>query len=256
MIIDAHLHLNDKFDGTAHGAATELSRQLKESDVERGIVLHLEAQSWSAEEFSEAISPHSNLRGFINIHPNKSNANLLLRDGIEKLGFIGLKLHPRLQEFGVDDEETVHLVQAAGEMNIPVLIDAFPDGTHLMQGFSALRYAKLAVSCPKTKIIFAHMGGHHVIDFMMLAKRIPNVYFDISYSWLYYQSSSVIGDMAYAMRSMKFDRVFYGSDYPDRPISISLDMSINLLKKHNLSEAEFKKIMFENARDFYNWHEL
>ena len=126
MIIDAHLHLNDKFDGTAHGAATELSRQLKESDVERGIVLHLEAQSWSAEEFSEAISPHSNLRGFINIHPNKSNANLLLRDGIEKLGFIGLKLHPRLQEFGVDDEETVHLVQAAGEMNIPVLIDAFP----------------------------------------------------------------------------------------------------------------------------------
>jgi predicted TIM-barrel fold metal-dependent hydrolase len=125
-----------------------------------------------------------------------------------------------------------------------------------MQGFSALRYANLAVSCPKTKIIFAHMGGHHVIDFMMLAKRIPNVYFDISYSWLYYQSSSVIGDMAYAMRSMKFDRVFYGSDYPDRPIQISLDMSINLLKKHNLSEAEFKKIMFENARDFYNWHEL
>ena len=256
MIIDAHLHLDDKFDGTAYGAAKELSRQLKEADIERGVVLHLEAQSWSAEEFSEAISPYSNLRGFINIHPNKSNANLLLRDGIEKLGFTGLKLHPRLQEFGVDDEETVQLVQAAGEMNIPVLIDAFPDGTHLMQGFSPLRYAKLALSCPKTKIIFAHMGGHYVIDFMMLAKRIPNVYFDISYSWLYYQSSSVPSDMVYAMRSMKFDRIFYGSDYPDRSISISLDMSVNFLKKHNLSEVELNKIMFKNARDFFNWHEL
>ena len=44
-----------------------------------------------------------------------------------------------------------------------------------MQGFDALAL-QICKSCPNTKIIIAHMGGHHVIDFVMLAKRIPNLF--------------------------------------------------------------------------------
>lgn len=256
MIIDAHLHLDDKFDGTAQGAARELDRQMADAGVARAIVLQLEIQPWTAEEVSEAIAPYPRLKGFINVHPNKGEPEELLRDGIEKLGYIGLKLHPRLQEFEVDDERTVRLVQAAGEMNVPVLIDAFPDGTHLMQGFCPLKYSSLASRCPQSRIIWAHMGGHHVIDFMMLAKRLPNVYFDFSYSLLYYQNSSIPNDMVYAMRSMKFERIFYGSDYPDRSISSSLDMSLNFLRKEGLSDAELDKIMGRNAQEFFRWDDM
>jgi len=253
MIIDAHLHLDDKVDGTALDAVTELNRQLEDTEVARAIVLHLETQPWSAEVVAEAISKFPRLRGFINVHPYSSTAEQCLRDGIEKLGYIGLKLHPRLQGFGVDDDQTVRLVRYAGEMNVPVLIDAFPDGTHLMDGFSPLKYGALAKQCPKTRIIWAHMGGHYVIDFMMLAKRLPNVSMDLSYSLLYYQGSSVPGDMMYAMGSMKFARIFYGSDYPDRSIGTTLRMSLQLLRSQGVSEENVAKIMGGNAQEFFGW---
>ncbi len=256
MIIDSHLHLDDRFDGTAMGAAQELNRQLEEADIVRGIVLQLETQPWSAEDVAEAISNFPRLCGFINVHPTGKNPERCLRDGVECLGYIGLKLHPRLQQFGVDDEQTIRLVRVAGEMSIPVLIDAFPDGTHLMQGFSPLKYAQLAMKCPETQIIWAHMGGHYVIDFMMLAKRLPNVYLDMSYSLLYYQASSIPKDMVYAMRSMKFKRIFYGSDYPDRPVASALEMSLQLLRIKGLSVEELSHVMGKNAQKFFLWDDL
>lgn len=256
MIIDTHVHLDDKFDGTAQGAAAELDCQLADSGVSRAIVLQLEVQPWSEDEVAEALSCYPRLKGFINVHPNKGDPERLLRDGIERSGYIGLKLHPRLQEFEVDDERTVRLVQMAGEMNVPVLIDAFPDGTHLMQGFSPIKYALLAQRCPGTRIIWAHMGGHHVIDFMMLAKRLPNVYFDFSYSLLYYQNSSVPYDMVYAMRSMRFKRIFYGSDYPDRTIAASLDGTLSYLSRQGLDQNAMDQVMGLNASEFFGWSDL
>ncbi len=256
MIIDAHLHFDEKVDGTAAGAARELNRQMEEAGVARCVALHLQAQQWSAEEVAQAIRPYPRIRAFVNVHPHQPGAVAALRDGVERLGYIGLKLHPRLQEYGVDDAETIALVRAAGDIGIPVLVDAFPDGTHLMQGFSPLRYATLARECPSARIIWAHMGGHHVIDFMMLAKRLPNVYLDCSYSLLYFQQSSVPVDMVYAMRSMRFERIFYGSDYPDRPLKASLDMSLAFLRMQGLSDSEMARLMSGNARDFFGWSDL
>ena len=252
MIIDAHLHLDEKFDGTAKGAAFELNRQLEESNIVSAIVLHLEIQPWSAEEVSEAISIYPRLKGFINVHPYASEADSILRNAVNNLGYIGLKLHPRLQNFSVDDERTARLVEVAGEMNLPVLIDAFPDGGSIMLGFSPLKYALLAKRCPNTRIIWAHMGGHHVLDFVVLARRLPNVYLDFSLSLLYNQSSAIPANMVYGMRCMKFDRIFYGSDYPDRSIKTTLEMSLEFLRSQGLAEKELEKIMYKNARDFFN----
>ncbi|MCX6237717.1 MAG: amidohydrolase family protein [Bacteroidia bacterium] len=256
MVIDSHLHLNEEIDGTAVGAADELNRQLVESEIERAIVLHLETQPWSIYEFSEAIAKYPRMRGFININPNQANFKEKLLEGIELLGFIGLKLHPRLQGFNLENKNTIQLVQYAGEIGVPVIIDAFPDGTFLMDGFSPLSYANLAQKCPKTKMVWAHMGGHRVIEFMLLAKRLQNVFFDFSYSLLYFQESSIPQDMVFSMRSMKFDRIFYGSDYPDRTVEKSLKMTLKILRRQKLNESEIDKIMYGNAQKFFLWDKL
>ena len=96
------------------------------------------------------------------------------------------------------------------------------------------------------------MGGHHVIDFMMLAKRLDNVYFDISYSFLYYRGSDVPKNMAYAMKSMRYERVFYGSDYPDRSIQQTLTESLALFDQFDIDKADQKKILSTNANLFFN----
>ena len=67
MIIDAHLHLNPNVDGTAVGAANELSRQLKLAGINSAIVLQLQFQPWSIEEVSKALSIHDNIMSFVNV---------------------------------------------------------------------------------------------------------------------------------------------------------------------------------------------
>ena len=227
-----------------------------EAGINHVIALHLEMQPWSAEEVSAAIAPYPGIHAFVNVHPEQEGADLKFRNAIERLGFIGLKLHPRLQDHPVDSENTVKLVRLAGKLGVPVLIDAFPDGTHLMQGFDHLRYAELARQCTGTRIIWAHMGGHHVLDFMMLAKRLPNVYMDMSYSLLYYRSSAVPMNMVYAMRSMRFDKIFYGSDYPDRSLIESLNSSIEVLRANGVGEPELRKLLSGNACRFFGWREV
>ncbi len=247
MIIDFHVHLDERIDGTAGGAVQDLCRQMMKANIENVVLLHLEAQPWSAEEVASAILNQRGIHGFVNIHPEDRDSATRLRFAVHELGYKGLKLHPRLQEFSVKSEATIRLVRFAGELNVPVLIDAFPDGTHIMQGFNPVEYAELARQCPNTKIIWAHMGGHYCLDFMMLAKRLPNVWMDISYSFLYYRGSHVPSDMCYAMKSMRFERILYGSDYPDRPLKDSLDASLKILHDNNVSESEISKLTSENA---------
>jgi predicted TIM-barrel fold metal-dependent hydrolase len=256
MIVDAHLHFDDRIDGTAAGAAMELARQMREAGIKHVVALHLEMQPWAPEEVAEAIAPYPGIHAFVNVHPERDGAAGKLRHAVERLGFIGLKLHPRLQEHRVDSDSTISLVRFAGELGIPVLIDAFPDGTHLIQGFDPLRYAHLAHKCPHSRIIWAHMGGHYVLDFMMLAKRLPNVYMDMSYSLLYYRGSAVPTNMVYAMRSMRFDRIFYGSDYPDRPLRDSLQSSIEVLRSNGVGEPDLQKLLAGNASRFFGWSDV
>jgi uncharacterized protein len=251
--IDMHAHLNEEISGPAINAANELNEMLETNGIEKAIVLHLAFQRWSLDEVAETINAHERLIGFVNIHPDMEDALTVLTHAVQKLKFRGLKLHPRLLEHDIDSDNTIELVKHAGKLGLPTIICGFPDGDWLMQGSTVLKYANLAKACPNTRIVVAHMGGHHVLDLMMLAKRIPNMYFDTSYTLLYYRGSAVIQNIVYAMRSMRFERIFYGSDYPDRSVKDTLEGSYNLLKEYDLSEDEITKILYTNAKEFLNW---
>ena len=62
--------------------------------------------------------------------------------------------------------------------------------------------------------------------------------------------------IVYSMKSMKFDRIFYGSDYPDRSISESVIESIKIFKEFGLNEDELTKVMYTNAVNFFKWTDL
>lgn len=255
-VIDSHLHLDDRIEGPADNAVSALDDALVQAGVARGVVLHLQVQRWPVEEVAEALSASERLVGMINVHPFEEDAENKLRRGIEELGFIGLKLHPRIQNFSLDDPRVHKLVRFAGELGVPAIIDAFPDGDWLMQGFDPLAFARVAKSCPDSRIIVAHFGGHRCIDMMMLAKRLPNISLDMSFSLLYYRGSSVVSDLMYCFKSMRFERVFFGSDYPDRPIGESLDSSLLEFKRAKLSDAEQEKLLFLNAKEFFGWNDV
>ncbi|MCW9034173.1 MAG: amidohydrolase family protein [Rhodospirillales bacterium] len=254
-VIDAHLHLDSGIEGPAINATQELNNSLAQNNIEKGVVLHLQVQRWPVEEVAEALTSSDRLVGMVNVHPFQEDAEQALCYGIEELGFIGLKLHPRLQEYPIADPRVAKLVGLAGEMNVPVVIDAFPDGDWLMQGFDPLDYARLAKACPNTRIQIAHFGGQRCIDMMLLAKRLPNVSLDLSFSLLYFRGSSVVGDILYGCKSMGYSRVLYGSDYPDRSIGDSLNGSLVEFEKADITGNDLDRLLYANAQEFYGWSE-
>ncbi len=251
--VDSHVHLNSWKNPDINQSAESLNKQLVDADVEKALVLHLEIQPWSIEEMSQIIAKFERIEAFVNVHPENIQSPDILAKAVKEQFFSGLKLHPRLQKFQPDEPAVISLCKYAGELNVPVLLDAFPDGTGLMQGFNPLAYAKLAKDCPDTRFIWAHMGGHHVIDFMMLAKRLENVYFDCSYSLLYFRGSSIPQNMVYAMNSMRFERIFYGSDYPDRSIKESVELSLDVLNQYGVNDEQQEKLLYSNFKDFMSW---
>ncbi|MBF8271058.1 MAG: amidohydrolase [Magnetococcales bacterium] len=255
-IIDAHVHLDSRIQGGAALAARKLNDFMVGAGVTRAVVLHLESQPWQVEEVADAIAGCDRLVGFVNIHPHAPDCAKRLRHAIETLGFIGLKLHPRLQHFDLEEERSRNLVSLAGEMGVAVIVDAFPDGDWLAMGFSPLVFARMAQKCQKTRIILAHFGGHHCIDFMMIAKRIPNLYLDFSYSLLYYYDSPTVQSLLYCFRSMKYERIFFGSDYPDRPVADVLDASRAIFTECGILPTDQRKLFYENARKFFQWTDI
>jgi len=246
-IIDAHLHLDDTQGVGAMEAAGRLAAEMKACGVGHAVLLHLLWQPWGVEEVAAALAEQPSLTGFINVDPNSPTALAELQRGYD-LGFRGLKLHPRRHHFFPDEESCVRLVRAAGELGMPALIDCFPDGDWLIAGLNVLQYAALAREAADTKLIVAHAAGHHCLDLLMLAKRVPNLWFDVSYSLLYY-ASPVLEALIYCMESIRYERVTFGTDYPDRPLKTSVERSLALLDKFGVTGEAREKLLWKNARE-------
>lgn len=252
-IIDFHCHLDDRIEGPPENAARELNQQLETSGIELGVVLQLSHQRWSYQEVAAAIANHRRLIGFVSVHPYDVAPIATLVDAVTNHGYRGLKLHPRLQGIQPNSKKTVELVRKAGELGIPVLICGFPDGEWLMDARSAGEYGDLCRMASDTKIVVAHMGGHKVLDFLMLCKRLPNMYLDTSFSLLYYRGSGVELDLVYALKSLRYKRVMYGSDYPDRPIAASLSGTREVLSRATINAEDSDLLFFQNAQELLNY---
>lgn len=259
-IVDAHLHLDDRLgQGTARNAASsgkdrlctadqaagQLVQEMQTCNVGHAVVLHLLWQPWSVEDVAEALAGRPMLTGFVNVDPRSPTALDDVKKGYD-LGFRGLKLHPRIQRYRPDDEVCIAVVRRAGELGMPSLIDCFPDGDWIMAGLDVRQYAALAAQAPDSQLIVAHSAGHHCLDLLMLAKRVKNLWFDVSYSLLYYDTP-VTESLFYALKSIRYERVLFGTDYPDRPLKTSVDRSLVLLDKFGVAGEDRAKLLWENA---------
>ena len=250
-IFDAHIHLNDEKFPEAKKAALSLNKELRENNVAKAVVIHLNIQKWTVNEFLNATKKYKNFITILNINPKDKKIKVKLHKFFKNKLFKGIKLHPRLGNFNLKDKNVVKLLKYYQKYNLPVIIDAFPDGDFMMNNFDPLDYAYLAKKFPKIKFVWAHIGGHYVLDFLMLSKRLPNVQFDFSYSFLYFRESKILDDIIYAFKNLKFERVMYGSDSPDRTVKKTINYTIKILKKNKINNKQINKLMFENANKFY-----
>lgn len=179
------------------------------------------------------------------VHPYDGEAALAELARVAGVGVRVLKIHPHTQRFDAGDPRVLRLVRRAGELGVVVLMD----NANILPGDSETLF-NLALAAPKTRFIFAHMGGMNFRFWNMLkAARTAeglfgdNIYFDISATVALVADSPLEAEFVWTLRNVGIDHVLLGSDYPQ----YSLAQNMHALERLDLSAAEMAKIRGENA---------
>ena len=144
-----------------------------------------------------------------------------------------LKIHPHTQRFEIADPRVLALVTKAGELGVAVLMD----NAGIVAG-DAEDLFNLAAKAPKTRFIFAHMGGANFRfwNILVLARTadgfaLDNVNFHISGTIMLAAHSPIEKEFVWTLRNVGIDPVMLGSDYPQ----ISLARMVEALEKLDLT---------------------
>lgn len=192
---------------------------------------------------------HPEMMPIATVHPYDGAAALVEVTRVAGLGFKVLKLHPHTQKFDPADPRVLAVVTRAGELGMIVLMDNF----NIIPGDSEKLF-NLALQAPKTKFIFAHLGGMNfrfwnVIRAARTAKGLyaDNIYFDIAATTVLLKDSPINDEFVWTIRGVGVEHVLLGSDYPQ----FTLAENVAAFDKLHLTPEEKTKIRYENARALF-----
>ncbi len=152
--------------------------------------------------------------GFLTVHPHQADVMEEIERATQDLGLRGIKLGPNYQNFDPLGPEAFAVYKRAEELGLPIL---FHQGTSPVR-FADLDFAhprhmdRVAMAFPNLKIIMAHIGHPWQIDCIVVIRKHPNVFADISANfyrpWSYYNAFRLATEWAV------LDKLLFGSDYP------------------------------------------
>ena len=201
------------------------------------------------------------LQGWASVDPNEPDCIEQLEHCVNELGLKGLKLGPVYQHFDPQDRKHWPFFKKCQQLNLPIMWHqgtTFPSQARLKWGLP-LQLEDVAMDFPDLKMIIAHLGHPWEQETVVLIRKCPNVYTDISAvhyrPWRYWQA------MVTAMEYGVEDKILLGSDFP----SGTIDNVINGLRRVNLPvegsnlpkiPKEIQdQIIYENWKRFFTeWH--
>ena len=154
------------------------------------------------------------LIGFASVDPVDDDAVEQLRHAVGTLGLRGLKVAPIYQNVHPQDPRFVQVIQAAVDLDVPVLIH---QGTTFCENVSLelanpILLQPLALRFPTLRMVVAHMGHPWIAETMVLIRKHRHLYSDISA--LYYRPWQFYTALVTAMEYGVLDRLLFGTDYP------------------------------------------
>lgn len=192
---------------------------------------------------------HLEMLPIATVHPYDGAAALAEVQRVAGLGFKVLKLHPHTQKFDAADPRVAALVKRAGEVGLIVLMD----NANILPGDSEKLF-NLALQTPKTRFIFAHLGGMNfrfwnILRAARTAKGLfgDNIYFDISATTVLLAGSPINDEFVWTIRGVGIDHVLLGSDYPQ----FTLAETLAAFEKLDLTPEEKDKIRYGNAKALF-----
>jgi hypothetical protein len=189
---------------------------------------------------------HPDVLPIATVHPYDGDAAIAELDRVAAKQIKVLKLHAHTQQFDPSDPRVLKLVRRAGELGVIVLMD----NASILPG-DGEKLFNLALQAPKTRFIFAHLGGlnfrfWNVLALARTAENLfaDNVYFDISATAVIAADSPIEAEFVWTLRNVGIDHLLLGSDFPQ----LTLPQAVAALNKLDLTDEERAKIRYGNAR--------
>lgn len=157
--------------------------------------------------FEAAARYPERLRAYITVNPNRERraveAEMAKWLGAEPCG---IKLHPSVHQANVLDERMTPVWEFAEEHRVPVL-------SHVWEGCaygSPKHFEQLGERRPRVRFILGHSGGSlgGILASIEVAKRLRNVYLDLTGSQLFY------GILERMVAEVGASRILFGTDLP------------------------------------------
>jgi predicted TIM-barrel fold metal-dependent hydrolase len=249
VIIDFHTHIwNTQLD-----QVDEFVAGLDEGGIDMAVVAPIAPYMSNADVARHVEKYPDRIIGFASVVPFSETTGIPRVDpaeelchAIQEMGLKGLKIHPLIQGFRMNDPGLVPLMQAAAELDIPVLFHTGPNMGRAGRTSNALieMVEDLALMCPRTIIVAGHADPLSVAGY--IAASNPNVYLETSISWP--ERHEIIPKLAaQTIRTAGADKILYGTDYSIGRVHRIHAMN-KLLDESNLTPEDRAKIESGNAK--------
>lgn len=261
-IIDAHCHVypekivakavagTDRFYGTVSACTGTTGALIREGDlagVDRFVIQSVATtpkQVGSINRFiaGEVAANGGRMIGLGTLHPDSENQAADVQE-IRALGLHGVKLHPDIQNFRVDDPRCLQIYELCADAGLPILMHT---GDRRYDNSNPNRLRPVLERFPTLTVIGAHFGGWSIWE--EASKELyslPNLCVDCSSSLGYLTPETAVG----IIRRYGARRVLFGTDYPMWAPSETVEQFWKL----NLSDEERRLILSENAKRVYSF---
>lgn len=256
QIIDAHCHIYpdaiarkaaantgkfyDGLPATCDGTVQTLIREGSKAGVEHFVVQSVATKPEQVKSINEFIAREvaaypGKLTGLGTLHPDSEDLEGDVRHLLD-LGLKGVKLHPDIQKFKIDDYRCLHIYDLC-EGRLPILMHT---GDNRYDYSNPNRLLPILEIYRGLTIIGAHFGGFSVWhEAAEKLHGIPNLFVDCS-STMFALSDVEVMDLIHTYGA---DRVLFGTDYP---MWSPVDEMVHF-NRLPLTETERQMILHENA---------
>ncbi len=259
-VIDAHCHIypekiasraiagTDNFYGTTSygtGTTTQLKSLANHSGTDHYIVQSVATtakQVKSINEFiaSEVEQSNGLFTGLGALYPDSPYVADDVKH-IVSLGLKGVKLHPDIQNFKIDDYRCLKIYELCEQEGLPILMHT---GDSRYDNSNPNRLLPVLKIFTGLTVVGAHLGGYSVWE--EASKKLcelPNFHVDCSSSFPFLSQQKVIE----IIRRYGSDHVLYGTDYPMWSPIDEIETFISL----DLTDREKRLILSENAKKIF-----
>jgi len=151
---------------------------------------------------------------FGSVNPRFAGALDEFKRSIKELQFRGCKLSPIYQKFEPMSPEACRIYGKAQEWGVPLVFHTAtaqaPDVP--LKYADPLAFDDVAYAFPDLKIVMAHFGHPWQRECIVMARKHPNVYIELSAN--YYRPWSLYHALLLAMEWGQSDKIFFGTDWP------------------------------------------